>query len=173
MKAGGVFAPGKMIFLESGFLVGGCHTQMSSVFLLVLGAYALHTCLRERLRNASARARLSLVAPTRAPTQENCAPLFSSSSFAMPSQSLSDTDAEKQIMWKMIAPPKRDNMIDFPGIPFAVALTQHLSSVFLGGSGPIHYLRAYAKAYASLRGLRGVPTGSQVSFQAPTYAGNR
>ena len=27
------------------------------VFLLVLGAYTLHTCLRERLRNASATAR--------------------------------------------------------------------------------------------------------------------
>ena len=58
-------------------------------------------------------------------------------------------------MWKMIAPPKRDDMFDFPGIPFVVALNQHLSSVFLGGSGPIHLLRAYAKAYASLRGLRG------------------
>ena len=60
----------------------------------------------------------------------------------------------------MIAPPKRDNMFDFPGILFVVALNQHLSSV-LGGSGPIHYLRAYAKAYAkayaSLRGLRGAP----------------
>ena len=33
-------------------------------------------------------------------------------------------------MWKMIAPPKRDNMLDFPGIPFVVALNQHLSSVF-------------------------------------------
>ena len=31
----------------------------------------------------------------------------------------------------MIAPPKRDNMFDFPGIPFVVALNQHLSSVFL------------------------------------------
>ena len=30
---------------------------MGSVFLLVLGAYTLHTCLRERLRNASATAR--------------------------------------------------------------------------------------------------------------------
>ena len=29
--------------------------------------------------------------------------------------------------------------------------------MFFGGSGPIHYLRAYAKAYASLRGLRGAP----------------
>ena len=73
---------------------------LGSVFLLVLGAYTLHTCLRERPRNASAtarvptRARLSLVAPTRTPTQENCAPLFSSSGFAMPSQSLSDTDVD-------------------------------------------------------------------------------
>ena len=33
-------------------------------------------------------------------------------------------------MWKMIAPPKRDNMFDFPGIPFVLALNQHLSSVF-------------------------------------------
>ena len=32
-------------------------SQMGSVFLLVLGAYTLHTCLRERLRNASATAR--------------------------------------------------------------------------------------------------------------------
>ena len=32
-------------------------TYMGSVFLLVLGAYTLHTCLRERLRNASATAR--------------------------------------------------------------------------------------------------------------------
>ena len=29
-------------------------------------------------------------------------------------------------MWKMIAAPKRDNMFDFPGIPFVVALSQHL-----------------------------------------------
>ena len=34
-------------------------------------------------------------------------------------------------MWKMIAPPKRDNMFDFPRIPFVVALNQHLSSDFL------------------------------------------
>ena len=75
-------------------------------------------------------------------------------------------------MWKMIAPQKRDNMFDFPGIPCVVALSQHLSSVVFGGSGPIHYLRAYAKAYASLRGLRGVPTRSQVSFhrRRPTRA---
>ena len=44
----------------------------------------------------------------------------------------------------------------------------HLSSVFFGGSRPIHYLHAYAKAYANLRGLRGVPTRAQVSFQVPT-----
>ena len=31
----------------------------------------------------------------------------------------------------MIAPPKRDSMFDFPGIPFVVALNQHLRSVFL------------------------------------------
>ena len=40
--------------------VEGTHTeigQLGSVFLLVLGAYTLHTCLRERLRNASATAR--------------------------------------------------------------------------------------------------------------------
>ena len=98
--------------------------HLGSVFWLVLGAYTLHTCLRERLRNASAtarvptRARLSLVAPTRTPTQENRAPLFSSSSFAMPSQSLSDTDADDVEE----APPKRDDMFDFPGIPFVVAL---------------------------------------------------
>ena len=43
-----------------------------------------------------------------------------------------------------------------------------MSSVFFGGSRPIHDLHAYAKAYANLRGLRGVPTQAQVSFQAPT-----
>ena len=45
---------------------------------------------------------------------------------------------------------------------------EQLSSVFFGGSGPIHYLHAYAKAYASLRSLRGVPARAQVSFQVPT-----
>ena len=39
---------------------------------------------------------------------------------------------------------------------------------FFGGSRPIHYLHAYATAYANLRGLRGVPTRAQVSFQVPT-----
>ena len=43
-----------------------------------------------------------------------------------------------------------------------------MSSVFFGGSSPIHYSHAYAKAYANLRGLRGVPTRAQVSFQVPT-----
>ena len=37
-----------------------------------------------------------------------------------------------------------------------------------GGSKPIHYLHAYAEAYANLRSLRGVPTRAQVSFQVPT-----
>ena len=87
-------------------------------------AYASAYATPPRLQGVPTRARLSLVAPTRTPTQENRAPIFSSSSFAMPSQSLSDTDAEKQMMWKMIAPPKRDNMFDFPGIPFVVALNQ-------------------------------------------------
>ena len=42
------------------FLFGGLRVparHLGSVFLLVLGAYTLHTCLRERLRNASATAR--------------------------------------------------------------------------------------------------------------------
>ena len=45
---------------------------------------------------------------------------------------------------------------------------QDLTSVLFGGSRPIHYLHAYAKTYANLRGLRGVPTRAQVSFQVPT-----
>ena len=76
------------------------------------------------------------------------------------------------MMWKMIALPKRDNMFDFPGIPCRGSESA-FEQCFLGGSGPIHYLRAYAKAYTSLRGLRGVPSRSQVSFQVPTYAGKR
>ena len=39
---------------------------------------------------------------------------------------------------------------------------------FFGGSRPKHYLHAYAKAYANLRGLRGVPTRAQGSFQVLT-----
>ena len=67
------------------------------------------------------------------------------------------------MMWKMLALPMRDNMFDFPGIP-----CRGSESAF-----EQCYLRAYAKAYTSLRGLRGVPSRSQVSFQVPTYAGKR
>ena len=66
----------------------------------MLGAYTLHTCLRERLRNASATARgayartfVSCRAYADAYARKS-PPLFSSSSFAMPSQPLSDTDAD-------------------------------------------------------------------------------
>ena len=73
---------------------------MGSVFLLVLGAYTLHTCLRERLRNASATARgayartfVSCRAYADAYARKSRV-AFSSSSFAMPSESLSDTGAD-------------------------------------------------------------------------------
>ena len=57
-------------------------------------AYASAYATPPRLQGAPTRARLSLVAPTRTPTQETRAPLFSISSFAMPSPPLSDTDAD-------------------------------------------------------------------------------
>ena len=57
-------------------------------------AYASAYATPPRLQGVPTRARLSLFAPTRTPTQENRAPLFPSSSFAIPSQSLSDTDAD-------------------------------------------------------------------------------
>ena len=41
---------------------------------------------------------------------------------------------------------------------------------FFGDSRPIHYLHAYAKPYATLRGLRRVPARAQVSY-ADAYAG--
>ena len=73
----------------------GAPNQLGSVFWLVLGAYTLHTCLRDRLRNASATARGAY-----ARTFVSCRAYAdayarkSRSSFAMPSQPLSDTDAD-------------------------------------------------------------------------------
>ena len=74
----------------------------------------------------------------------------------------------------MLAPPKRDNMFDFPGIPFVMALNQHLSSVVLVVSEPIHYLaptRRPTQAYAACEGR--LRDHKPVSFQVPTYAGKR
>ena len=76
----------------------------------------------------------------------------------------------------MIAPPKRENMFDFSGIPFVVALNQHLSSVFLVVSEPIHYLaptRRPTQAYAACEGRlrdhksasRCLPTRANVEFK--------
>ena len=82
------------------------------------------------------------------------------------SQPLSDTDADDV---------EEADAVDvgFSRGPLCRGSESAFEQRFFGGSGPIHYLRAYAKAYASLRGLRGAPTRSQVSFQAPTYAGKR
>ena len=72
------------------------------------------------------------------------------------------------MMWKMIAPPKRDNMIDFPGIPFVVALNQHLNSVFWWfGAYPLP-----ARLRKPTRPARGAYAITS-SFQVPTYAGKR
>ena len=66
----------------------------------MLGAYTLHTCLRERPRNASATARgayARTLVPCRAYADAYARKLraaFSSSGFAMPSQSLSGTDVD-------------------------------------------------------------------------------
>ena len=70
----------------------------------------------------------------------------------MPSPPLSDTGADD------VEEADDVDMCDFPGIPFVVALSQHLSSVVFGCFGAYTLLGAYAKAYASLRGLRGAPT---------------
>ena len=74
------------------------YAHLGSVCLLVLGTYTLHTCLRERLRNASATARgayartfVSCRAYADAYAR-NSHSVFSSSSFAMPSPDADDVE---------------------------------------------------------------------------------